>query len=230
MGYQGDVPVLPDLGVHKKPKPKRLQDPENEALGPIQKSQPQEVAIGKQSEWPYKERQLVIFLTQKPLSLGRVASKIGLKPARHGGRIQFGNLVICPSIMAGRPFGERHPDIVDHCAGQLSGRSTHEHEMLIVLSIFAAAKPGAEEPQMPGGAHAPMAKNTSEKTKIPRYKIAGMDWLVGEISDGADQMFIHDFVRIEVQLPMTRNRQMVDRPVALRAIVFEGMLDDDCSE
>src|SRR5215469_4253440 len=131
--------------------------------------------------------------------------------------------------MTSRPFGERHPDIIDHFAWQLSCRPAHQHEMLIIVSIFASSEPGLKESQMPGRAHTPMPKHASEKTKIPRDKIPGMDRIGWEIPDGIDQLFIHNFICIKVQLPITRDRQVVNRPIALCAIMFEGMLNYDRS-
>lgn len=47
--------LLPDFRVDKKAKPERLQHPEDKSLGPVEETEPEEVAVDKQSKSPHEE-------------------------------------------------------------------------------------------------------------------------------------------------------------------------------
>src|SRR5580704_6856425 len=56
------VVLLPYLGIHKKPEPEGLQNPEDETLRPVQKAQADEIAIGEQANRSNEEWEFIVFL------------------------------------------------------------------------------------------------------------------------------------------------------------------------
>ena len=151
---------------------------------------------------------------------------VGLEAAGGLVGVELGDFAVGPAIVAGGPLGQGHADVVDHDAGQLAGGSALEDVVLVVLAVFAVAHACAEEAQVPGGAHAAVAQDPSEKAHISGQEIAGVGGLVGEGLEGCDQLVVHDLVGIQVELPRSGDGQGFDGPVALRAVMLEGVLDD----
>src|SRR5208337_3339112 len=83
---------------------------------------------------------------------------------------------------------------------------------------------------MPGWAHASVTQNAAEKAQIAGQKVSRMFGFFRDRKNGRDQLIVHPFIGIQMQLPGPGNGQVVDRPIALRAIVLKGMLDDGGSE
>ena len=110
-------------------------------------------------------------------------------------------------------------------AGQLAAGSGVEQKVLIVFAVFAAAHAGAEQTQVPGGAHAAMAQLAAQKAQIAGQKVAGVFGFVGKGLDRRHQLAVHPFVGIQVQLPGPGDGQIIDRPIALRSVMLKSVLN-----
>ena len=71
--------LFPDLGVNQKTKPEGLQNPEDEALGSVEESQAEEIAVDEQPKCPEEERHLIVLLAQESFALRGIAVGIGLE-------------------------------------------------------------------------------------------------------------------------------------------------------
>lgn len=71
------LPLLPDFGINKKPKPESLKHPEDEAFFAIEESAAHEITIEKQQKWPHKQRHLVILLTEISLAFDWITRSVG---------------------------------------------------------------------------------------------------------------------------------------------------------
>lgn len=134
---------------------------------------------------------------------------------------EFGDLGIGPAVVTGGPFGKRHADIVDHMARQAGGDAGEEIEVLIVLAMFAAADAGLKEAEMPSGRHGTVFENASEEFEVARDEKASLGWRFRQIADGLNEQIIHPFIGIEVELPGIADRERIDSPVALGAVIFK---------
>lgn len=72
------MPFLPDFRVYQKAEPERLQDPEDEALGPVQNTQAEDIAVREKREWPHEKRHAIVLPPQKALLLGGISAGKGL--------------------------------------------------------------------------------------------------------------------------------------------------------
>ena len=54
-----------------------------------------------------------------------------------------------------------------------------------------------------------------------------MLWLFGQCLDSRHQFIIHPLIGIQVQLPGSRNRQVVDGPVTLGSVILKGVLNNN---
>src|SRR5208283_1184054 len=59
------VALLPDFGVDQEAEPEGLQDPKDQALGPVKNSKTEEVAIHEQSEGSDKEWHSIVLLPEE---------------------------------------------------------------------------------------------------------------------------------------------------------------------
>ena len=83
---------------------------------------------------------------------------------------------------------------------------------------------------MPGRAHSSVTQDAAEKAQIAGQKVSRVFGFVRKRKNGRDQLIVHPFIGIEMQLPWPGDGQVVDRPIALRAVVLKGVLDDGGSE
>ena len=127
--------------------------------------------------------------------------------------------------MARCPFRKRHADLVDHVALQLPGGALREVEVLVVFAFLASPVSVAKETQVPCGRHAAVEHLSSQKLHQARDEKAGFCGVLGQRVQRRDQLGSQSLIGIQVQLPRVLDHQVVDGPVPLRAVVFEGMLD-----
>src|SRR6202035_1246245 len=95
---------------------------------------------------------------------------------------------------------------------------------------FAAPDAAAKQTQMPGWAHASVTQDAAQKAQIAGQKVSRVFGLFRKRKNGPDQLIVHPFIGIQMKLPGPGDGQVVDRPIALRAIVLKGVLHDGGSE
>ena len=83
---------------------------------------------------------------------------------------------------------------------------------------------------MPGWAHASVTQDAAEKAQIAGQKVSRVFRLFRKRQNSRNQLIVHPFIGIQMQLPGLGDGQIVDGPIALRAIVLEGVLDHGGSE
>ena len=129
--------------------------------------------------------------------------------------------------MARRPLGKTDADIVDHWRIDACRGAVHP-EMLVVAPIFASTLAFAEQAQMPDRIHAAVTDGLAHEMHQP-WQIIAVD-RGGEGSaqrvDTGGKLARQTLIGIEMQLPIVFQRQIVHGPVALPAIILEGVIDD----
>src|SRR5579863_8193834 len=84
-----DMSPFPDLGIHQKAEPERLQHPEDEALPAVETTKPDEVPIEEQRKGTHEKRHAVVLLAQVALALHRISACVRLNAAFPAGRGKF---------------------------------------------------------------------------------------------------------------------------------------------
>jgi hypothetical protein len=138
-------PALVDARIDEEMEPEGLQREEDEAGLPVQKAEPEQVAVKKEEERAQERRHAPIEAAQGALALDRRAGPpardLPLAPALDRHR----RLRLRPAQMAARPFVEAHAHVVDHRRIEAPRPpAAGQQEMLVVEPALAAA-PAAPE-------------------------------------------------------------------------------------
>jgi hypothetical protein len=126
-----------------------LQHAEDKPFHTVEKAQPDEISVNKESECAKKQRSAIIVSAQVSLPLNYIPAEFSLDSAGLGSAQQLANLSVGPAIVAIGPLRERHANVVEHGANEAL-RWPLAQEVLIILTKLTTAFAGAKQAHMPG--------------------------------------------------------------------------------
>src|SRR5688572_12475662 len=204
---------LENQRVDEKPKPEPLEYVKHQPGAPVEEAEPNDIAIQKVERWPDEQRELRVPVPQPSPPFDRVRRVQPSADAarRAGWRFVLRRLECCPPQMPGSESSDIRRQRIDQVALQILDRPG-DVEMLVVKAVLAPSGPGADQPQVPRGVMSAVADPAAHEHRPARDEITRH---FGRIApergeNRVPQLGSHSLVRVDVEGPRRRDRQVVD--------------------